>query len=130
MARQFLGSQGAATLVLGTLVALPVIALIPASGSLFSERELAAALELAAKRGEFSELSDIQIRRALQKMGREHGFQLATGDVMVVASDPLTADMVAPASVGYTLPMLLPLLWVFDFEVVAVRTIDLPRTNP
>ena len=122
-----LAPQFYASLVLAALIALPLVALLPASGTLFAERDFAAALERQVAAGVFRSATDAEIRRSVQKLGREQGFQLATGDVTIVASDPLTTELVHLRSVGYTLPVRLPLLWLFDFEVVVVRQFSVIR---
>jgi hypothetical protein len=112
-----------ANVFMGLIVFFPLLVIAPAMGVLFSERQMAAALEAANRAGVFAEKSDIELRRAVQKLGREHGFSLSTSDVIVWTSAPLTVPIEAASDLGYTLVLRLPLLWVFDFEVVTLRSV-------
>lgn len=103
------------------LLLVPLAVALPALPMVFSERELAAELRLAARKGDFSGLPDIKLRRKVQQLARRHGFHLSTSDVIVAASLASVDGMEQKGRVGYTLVLPLPILWLFDFEIVAVR---------
>lgn len=122
-------SRFVANIFLGLIFFFPLAVIAPAMGALFDERQLAAALDASNRSGAFAEKSDIELRRAVQKLGREHGFSLSTSDVMVSASAPLTAPVEAATDLGYTLVLRLPLLGVFDFEILAVRSVKVSKSR-
>lgn len=113
--------------IVGAWVALAVLLLaplgvaLPALPLVFSERQLAAELQQAARNGDFSGLSDIKVRRRVQELAQHHGFYLSTSDVIVADASASGDSMEQSARVGYTLVLPLPVFWLFDFEIVAVR---------
>ena len=100
-----------------------LLLVVPGLGVVFSERELAEKLLRQSATHTFKGKSDLEIRRAIQKLARDEGFNLSTSDVIVQIPDSSRA-MENNGRIGYTLVMLVPVLWLFDFELVAVRDVE------
>lgn len=109
------------------LLMIPLGILVPGYPQLYAERELAEDLQDSGREGTLDGLKDLELRRALQKMARARGFHLSTEDVIVnVSSESKSLRPVDEISgVGYTLVLTLPVFWLFDFEIVAVRSVNI-----
>jgi hypothetical protein len=111
----------AAWLALTLMVVVPLGILAPALPMIFAERELAADLQQESRAGRFSALPDLHLRRKIQELARKHGFFLSTSDVIVADALSSNGNMADGRRVGYTLVLRVPIFWLFDFEIVAVR---------
>ncbi len=118
-------------LILFVLALLPIAAVAPGVPTFVAERQLVAALESALQNDDWSGASDLDLRRAVQRLAREHGFHLSTHDVIVshIHRSGSGVEVTGPERVGYTLTLRLPVFWLFDFELVAVRSVTINSRN-
>ena len=80
---------------------------------------------------------EAKLRRQLQALARAQGFTLALPEVVVAyasrAQDAVTDKIhafEAPAEIGYTLPITLPLFGIFEYAAVAVRVFGVRAEHP
>lgn len=96
-----------------------IIAMLP---PVFAERRLAATVKGFAALGEPRGLPDGSIRTHVQQLARKQGFHLEFHDIFV-EYDAVGTDvsLAQPRRIGYTLPLALPIMGIWEWRLVAAR---------
>jgi|GEM_PF-5528819 len=133
--------------VLGGLVSagiaiVALAALGPCLPEIWQERALAEDVRTLAyvdlpKDRSLSLGEEAKLRRKVQALARARGFTLALSEVVVAYADT-AQDAVsdkfqafeAPAEIGYTLSITLPLFGIFEYAAVAVRIFGVRAEHP
>lgn len=89
---------------------------------LLAERHLASDVATFAAGGETLDLSDGEIRTRVQQLARKRGFHLEFQNVFVeYEAAGIDVSLAQPRKVGYTLPIGLPIIGIWEWPLVAVR---------